>query len=106
VPGATILNDRTSLHFTRLAEHLNSSNEALNEWLSQVGNHFTALGQSADIGVTASLHQLWLLTYREAQTQTYGDAFLMIGVCFVIATAMVPLMRKVQPPAAPSANAH
>jgi len=27
-------------------------------------------------------------------------------VCFIIATAMVPLMRKVQPPAAPSADAH
>jgi DHA2 family multidrug resistance protein len=103
---ATILNDRTNLHFTRLAEHLNSSNEALNQWLSQVANNFAALGQSGDVGVTASLRQLWLLTYREAQTQTYGDAFLMIGVCFVIATAMVPLMRKVQPPAAPSADAH
>jgi DHA2 family multidrug resistance protein len=30
----------------------------------------------------------------------------MIMVCFVIATAMVPLMRKVQPPTAPSADAH
>ncbi|MDR7286071.1 DHA2 family multidrug resistance protein [Pseudomonas corrugata] len=103
---ATILNDRTNLHFTRLAEHLNSTNEALNQWMSQVGNNFTALGLSGDTGVTASLHQLWLLTYREAQTQTYGDAFLMIMVCFIIATAMVPLMRKVQPPAAPSADAH
>jgi DHA2 family multidrug resistance protein len=27
-------------------------------------------------------------------------------VSFVIATAMVPLMRKVQPPAAPSADGH
>src|SRR5476649_2591317 len=70
---ATILNDRTNLHFTRLAEHLNTTNEALNQWLSQVGNNFAALGQSGDAGVTASLHQLWLLTYREAQTQTYGD---------------------------------
>jgi DHA2 family multidrug resistance protein len=30
----------------------------------------------------------------------------MIMLCFIIATAMVPLMRKVQPPAAPSADAH
>lgn len=103
---ATILNDRTNLHFTRLAEHLNSTNESLNQWLFQVGNNFAALGQSGDVGVTASLHQLWLLTFREAQTQTYGDAFLMIMVCFIIATTMVPLMRKVQPPAAPSADAH
>src|SRR5476651_493785 len=103
---ATILNDRTNLHFTRLAEHLNTTNEALNQWMTTVGNNFAALGQSGDAGVTASLHQLWLLTYREAQTQTYGDAFLMIMVCFIIATAMVPLMRKVKPPAAPSADAH
>jgi DHA2 family multidrug resistance protein len=43
---------------------------------------------------------------REAQTQTYADAFLAIGVCFVIATVMVPLMRKVAPPPTPSADAH
>ena len=103
---ATILNDRTNLHFTRLAEHLNSSNEALNQWLAEVGGRFAELGQGVDSQLSASLKQLWLLTYREAQTQTYGDAFLMIMVCFIVATLMVPLMRKVQPPAAPSADAH
>ena len=35
---------------------------------------------------------------REAQTQTYADAFLVIAVCFVIATMMVPLMRKIVAP--------
>lgn len=56
--------------------------------------------------VTGALHQLWLLTYREAQTLTYSDTFLTIMVCFIVATAMVPLIRKVAPPAAPSADAH
>lgn len=103
---ATILNDRTNLHFTRLAEHLNSTNEAMNQWLSQVGGNLATLGQTGDEGVTGALHQLWLLTYREAQTQTYSDAFLAIMVCFIAATVMVPLMRKVVPPAAPSPDAH
>jgi MFS transporter, DHA2 family, multidrug resistance protein len=103
---ATILNDRTNLHFTRLAEHLNTSNEEMNQWLSQVGANLATLGQTGQEGITGALNQLWLLTYREAQTQTYSDAFLAIGVCFVIATAMVPLMRKVIPPAAPSPDAH
>lgn len=103
---ATILNDRTNLHFTRLAEHLNVTNEAMNQWLSQVGGNLASLGQIGSEGVTAALQQLWLLTYREAQTQTYSDAFLAIMVCFIIATAMVPLMRKVVPPAAPSPDAH
>jgi DHA2 family multidrug resistance protein len=103
---ATILNDRTNLHFTRMAEHLNSSNEAMNQWLSQVGSNLAALGQTGSEGSTAALHQLWLLTLREAQTQTYSDAFLAIMVCFIVATLMVPLMHKVAPPAAPSADAH
>jgi MFS transporter, DHA2 family, multidrug resistance protein len=37
---------------------------------------------------------------------TYADAFLVIAVCFVIATAMVPLMRKVAAPRAPSSDGH
>lgn len=38
--------------------------------------------------------------------QTYADAFLVITFRFVIATAVVPLMRKVAPPKAPAADAH
>lgn len=103
---ATILNDRTNLHFTHLAEHLNYSNEAMNNWLATVTGNFASLGQNAADASNSALHQLWLLTYREAQTQTYSDAFLAIMVCFIVAVAMVPLMRKVVPPKAPSADAH
>jgi len=46
------------------------------------------------------------LTWREAQTQTYADAFLAMAACFVVATAMVPLMRKVVRPKEPTADAH
>jgi DHA2 family multidrug resistance protein len=103
---ATILNDRTNLHFTRLAEHLNYNNEAMNNWLATVTGNFAALGQNSADSQTSALHQLWLLTYREAQTQTFSDAFLAIMVCFIIAVVMVPLMRKVKPAGAPSADAH
>jgi DHA2 family multidrug resistance protein len=94
---ATILSDRTNLHFYRLAEHLNPTNEAMN----------SLLPNPVDTeNYTAALQSLWQLTFREAQTLTYSDAFLSIMVCFVIATVMVPLMRKVQPPKGPSADAH
>jgi DHA2 family multidrug resistance protein len=92
----TLLNDRTNLHFERLASHLTSANPAL-----------TAVLQSAPAANhTMALAQLWQLTLREAQTQAYADSFLAIAVAFVIATAMVPLMRKVVAPAAPPAEAH
>lgn len=48
-------------------------------------------------GHAAAFKQLWSLTWWEAQTQTYADAFLVIALCFVVATVMVPLMRNVTP---------
>ena len=37
---------------------------------------------------------------------TYADAFLLIALCFAVATAMVPLMRRVAPPKGPVTDAH
>ncbi|MFZ4963098.1 DHA2 family efflux MFS transporter permease subunit [Pseudomonas sp. Mn2068] len=103
---ATVLNDRTNLHFLRLAEHLNIRNESMNLWLEQLSDNAQVLGQNSLDASQIALRQLWALTWREAQTLTYADAFLVIMVCFVFATALVPLMRKVQPPKQPSADAH
>jgi len=103
----TILNDRTNLHFLRLAEHLNATNVVMQDFLQQVGAGYSAaLGGDAAHGRAVALKQLWSVTWREAQVQTYADAFLAIALCFVIATLLVPLMRKVAPPKAPPADAH
>jgi DHA2 family multidrug resistance protein len=103
----TLLNDRTNLHFLRLAEHLNTANPAMVDLLQQADALNTAAnGGDAIQGHAAALKQLWTLTMREAQTLTYADTFLAIMACFVVATAMVPLMRKVAAPKAPTADAH
>ena len=86
---ATILNDRTNLHFLRLAEH----------------THSDALDGAGE-ATTAALRGLWSLTYREALTMTFSDAFLIVMVCFIVALAFVPLLRKIAPPPMPSADAH
>ncbi|MFJ3058666.1 DHA2 family efflux MFS transporter permease subunit [Herbaspirillum sp. NPDC087042] len=103
---ATLLNDRTNLHFMRLADHLNAGNGTMLEALRALGDGMGA--QFGDVlqGQAAALRQLWQLTYREALTMSFADAFLAVMVCFVIATLMVPLMRKITPPKAPSADAH
>ena len=104
---ATILNDRTNLHFLRLAEHLNATNAPMQQLLQQTGAHFTTLaGGDALRGHAEALKELWRVTYREAQVQTFADAFLVITVGFVLATLLVPLLRKVTPPAAPPTDAH
>jgi DHA2 family multidrug resistance protein len=103
----TILNDRANLHFLRLAEHLNAGNTAMTGLLDRLTATFTQqFGGDAARGHALALKQLWSLTWREAQVQTFADAFLVIMLCFVIATAMVPLMRKVAPRATPPADAH
>jgi DHA2 family multidrug resistance protein len=104
---ATILNDRTNLHFLRLAENLTPANPAMVGLMQQVTVAQTAaLGGDAQHGHQAALQLLWSLTMREAQTLTYSDAFLVLCACLAFATICVPLMRKVAPPKAPSADAH
>ena len=57
-------------------------------------------------GHDAALKQLWQLAYREASTLAFADAFRAIMLAFVVATLLVPLLRKVGAAPAPSANAH
>jgi DHA2 family multidrug resistance protein len=103
----TILNDRTNLHFLRMAEHLNTANPAVMDMLQRATQTGAAMhGGDAQQGHTAALSLLWSLTWREAQTQTFADAFLVIMLCMGAATLMAPLMRKITPPKAPIADAH
>ncbi len=103
----TILNDRSNLHFLHLAERLTPSNQGAQALLAQVSaadaSHWGGDGVHAS---AAALRQLWLLTYREAQTQAFADAFLAIMVCLAVATVLIPLMQKVAPPRTPSPDAH
>jgi DHA2 family multidrug resistance protein len=102
----TILNDRTNLHFLRLAENLTPANPAMKAWLAKVAAHGSAYFGDAVQGREVAIHQLRALAFREAQVLTYGDAFVALMLCFILATALVPLMRKVAPPKGPSADAH
>ncbi|HTY50086.1 MAG TPA: DHA2 family efflux MFS transporter permease subunit, partial [Steroidobacteraceae bacterium] len=99
----TILNDRTNLHFLRLAEHLNTTNAAMLQQLQRASAAAAQmLGGDAAHAQTEALERLWALTLREAQTLAYADAFFAIALAFLVAAAMVPLMRRI---AAPPADA-
>jgi DHA2 family multidrug resistance protein len=92
------LNDRTNLHFLRLAEHLNSSNQAMSDLLQRAGG-----GLAARAG---PLKELWAQALHQAQTESFADIYVVIMVCFIIATVMVPLMQKVAAPKTPPTGAH
>ena len=61
---------------------------------------------SPQAGHVAAIKALWQLAYREASTLAYADAFRLIMIVLVIATLLVPLMRKVVPRGTASSQAH
>jgi DHA2 family multidrug resistance protein len=104
--AAAILNDRTNFHFAQIAAHLTPANQAMQHTIGGFEAHYGALPGAIDGGHAAALHQLWHLAYREASTLAYADAFRAIMLAFVVATLLVPLLRKVGAPAPSAASAH
>ncbi|WP_428492692.1 DHA2 family efflux MFS transporter permease subunit [Rhodopila sp.] len=104
--GAAIINDRTNLHFLRIASHLSPANDAMARFVSATADRYGALPGAADDGKEAALHQLWSLAYREASTLAFADAFRAIMLAFVVATLLVPWMRRVAPAKKLPADAH
>jgi DHA2 family multidrug resistance protein len=103
--SAAIINDQTNLHFQRIAAHLTPGNGAMERFVDSVTRLYGAVPGSRDAGADAALKQLWNLAYREASTLAFADAFRAIMLAFIVATLLVPLMRKVAAPKAPSTAA-
>jgi DHA2 family multidrug resistance protein len=103
----TILIDRTNLHYLHLAEGLSASDPNAIARLQALTQRLLPVMDGDELRAkAAALKALFTLTWHEALTQTFADAFLIIALCFVLAFALVPLMRKVAPPKAPPADAH
>ncbi len=104
--SGAILNDRTNFHFQVIAAHLTPANGAMERFLDAVSHRYGAIANSIHDGHSAAIKQLWQIAYREASTMAYADAFRVIMLAFIIATALVPLLRNIAPPKATSAGAH
>ena len=105
--SAAIINDRTNLHFLHIASRLTPSNGAMDRLVGALEGRYAAIPGSPQAGHLAALERLWHLAYREASTLAFSDAFHTIMLAFVVATLLVPLMRKVAPPTpAAAASAH
>ncbi len=101
-----MLNSRTNFHFQMLAGHLNFGNGAMTGLLTGLGRRLAVTQGSVQAGHAAALKMLWKMTYAQAETLSYGDAFRAIMLAFALAVCLVPLMKKVAPPKAPAATAH
>ena len=99
--SAAIINAQTNLHFESIASNLTRANGAMGRFVDGVSARYGVLPGGAVIGDQAGLHRLWSLAYREASTLAYADAFRAIMVAFIVATLLVPFLRRVGAPAAP-----
>lgn len=104
--SAAIINDRTNLHFQHIAAHLTPANGAMERLLHGFAVRDAARPGLSGTGDAAALRQLWHLAYREAATLAFADAFRVIMLAFLLATLLVPLMRKVAAPPPAAASAH
>jgi DHA2 family multidrug resistance protein len=103
--SGAILNNRTNFHFLNIASHMTAASGATMQFVSATAARYAAADGSAPTAHAAALKALWQLAYREASTMAYADAFRVIMIAFVVATALVPLMRNVAP-AGPAPSGH
>ena len=104
--SAAIINDQTNLHYQRIASHLTPANLPMDRFMNGMTERYAALPGGPVIGHQAALEQLWHLAYREASTLAFADAFRAIMLAFVVATLLVPFLRKVGAPKSAPAEAH
>jgi DHA2 family multidrug resistance protein len=103
----TVLIDRTNAHYLHIAERISAGDPNSQAAFQALVQHYASLLGGDEVHAkAAALKQLFNVAWREAQTQTFADAFLLIAICFIVATALVPLMSKVRAPKGPSAEAH
>jgi len=104
--SAAIINDQTNMHFQRIASHLTPANLPMGRFVQGMTDRYAALPGGPGVGHHAALEQLWHLAYREASTLAFADAFRAIMLAFVVATLLVPFLRKVAAPKTAVADAH
>ena len=92
----TVINDRTNIHYSRLADHLNGTNLNLGDFVQTRAAALMNQGMDAGSAQAATLKNLAALALREARTQAFADAFYLIMIGFLIAAALVPFMKKPQ----------
>ena len=103
---SAILNNRTNLHFLVLASNLTAAHAPTTRLLQDMTHHLTQVLGSPAAAHRAALRELWELTYAQAATLSYADAFRTIMLAFMLGTCLVPLMKKIVPPNAPARDSH
>ncbi|MBB3952406.1 DHA2 family efflux MFS transporter permease subunit [Aureimonas jatrophae] len=97
----TMINDRTALHYDRLAERVRWGSQIAEDRLSQMAASLSAGGLD---GSNAAIGQLTSLVRREASVMAFSDVFLFLTALFAGLCVMTVFIAK--PKSAVKADAH
>ncbi|MDB5562773.1 MAG: EmrB/QacA subfamily drug resistance transporter [Hyphomicrobiales bacterium] len=97
----TILTNRTTLHYERLAEHITTSNPAAMAQINNLTLNFDAHGLD---GAAIALKQLGGMVQQQAYVMSFIDVFLLLTGLFAVLSVCTLLMRK--PGAAAGGGGH
>ena len=89
----TMLTDRTTLHYQRLAEHVSWGNPMAEERMSSMAQSLDAAGLDGQAGAVANMVRIVM---REAHVMAFADVFLVLTVLFGALAALAIFIDKPQ----------
>jgi len=90
----TYISNQEAYHRANIVSHLDSGNSVFMSQMAGATANFTAQGKGPTDAHMAALHSLDFKVFINAATMSYNDAFLLLGLTFVIATPALLLLGK------------
>src|SRR5579883_1182989 len=100
----TYVDDQTAYHRTNLVSHIYDGNSILSERLNAMTHMMQANGLSSVAAHSAALQTISSSIQAQAMTMSYNDAFLLLGLTFVVAFPAVFLLKRGRRPDSPAAE--
>ncbi len=102
----TYITNMTAYHRANIVSSLYSGNQTFQDRLSGVAAGLVSDGYSHAASLSAALGILDRTVQAQASVMAYNNAFILLGITFVIALPAVLMLRKPRRGAAPPAEAH
>jgi len=102
----TYLQNHTTFHRANLLNHLYPGNPAFEQRLQALTAGMASHGMDPQTAHDAAVKALDGIVQRQALTQSYNDAFLLILIVFLCTAPAILVLRRPRAAAAPPADAH
>ncbi|MGI4792357.1 MAG: DHA2 family efflux MFS transporter permease subunit [Janthinobacterium lividum] len=102
----TYITNMTAYHRADIVSSLHNGNQVFQDRLNGIAGAFISNGYSQVTAQAAALRVLDRTVEAQASTMAYNNAFILLGLTFLVALPTVLMLRKPKRGAAPPAEAH